>query len=221
MAERRDKVIDSILRHHPQPLNIQPLNMVVPENVELNSEKASETTSKVVASEKIVSESPQQQTPEPHKPSSPQQQQTPKADSNPQPNIQTKQTSPQQPPTNTEAEPQPNPQPEQALPQPTPMDIDNHQVNFLASTSFIHIASDQPSSSTQATQLTIPESDIEILEQPPLDILQPKLPTLTRGLNLHRIKAPRLKQHANFSAPRRIKTCLRARITLHVFSNRS
>jgi hypothetical protein len=83
MAERRDQVIDSILRHHHQPLNIQPLNMVVPENVNLNSEKTSETTSKAVASEKVVSEIPQQQTPEPHKPSSPQQQQSPKADSDP------------------------------------------------------------------------------------------------------------------------------------------
>lgn len=81
-------------------------------------------------------------------------------------------TETQQPPINTEAEPQPNPQPEQASPQSTPMDIDNHQVNFLASTSSAHIASDQPSSSTQANQLTIPESDLEILEQPPLDILE-------------------------------------------------
>jgi hypothetical protein len=67
------------------------------------------------------------------------------------------------------------------------MDIDNHQVNFLASTSSIHIASDQPSSSTQFEQLTISESnlvqiqspsasdqslDLEIIEQPPLDILE-------------------------------------------------
>jgi hypothetical protein len=67
------------------------------------------------------------------------------------------------------------------------MDIDNHQVNFQASTSTIHIASDQPSSSTQLEQLTIPESnivqnisssafdqssDLEILEQPPPDILE-------------------------------------------------
>jgi hypothetical protein len=67
------------------------------------------------------------------------------------------------------------------------MDIDNHQVNFQASTSTVHIASDQPSSSTQSTQLTIPKSntvqklslsasdqpsDLEILEQPPLDILE-------------------------------------------------
>jgi hypothetical protein len=106
----------------------------------------------------------------------------------PQPNIQTEQTSQQQPPTNTDTDPQPNtqpehtqPQPEQALPQPTPMDIDNHQVNLQTSTSTVHIASDQPSSSTQpltiptsepVQDLSLSDSDLEILEQPPLDILE-------------------------------------------------
>ena len=67
MAESRDRVIDTILRHPPQPLNIQPLNMIVPENVESTSEKASETTPEAVASEKIISESPQHHEPEPQK----------------------------------------------------------------------------------------------------------------------------------------------------------
>jgi hypothetical protein len=164
MAERRDKVIDTILRHNPQPLNIQPLNMIIPENVEPTSEKASETTPEAAASDKVVSESPQQQTPEPHKPSSP-----------------------QQPPTITETDPQLNQQPEQTLPKPTLMDIDTHQVNLQASTSTSQINPDQPSSSTQSEQITIPESnpvqdlslsdsdqpsDLETLEQPPLDILE-------------------------------------------------
>jgi len=47
--------------------------------------------------------------------------------------------------------------------------------------------------------------------------------TLIRDLNLHRLKAPRLKEHANFSAPHRFQARSRARITLglHVSSNRS
>jgi hypothetical protein len=190
IAVRRDQVIDSVHRHHPQPLNIQPLNMIIPENVEPNSEKASETTPEAAASEKVVSESPHQQTPEPHKPTSPPQPQSPLVDIDPQLNIQT-QTSPQQPPQSNpqpeHTEPQPEPQPEESLPQHIPMDIDNHQVNLQASTSTSHVAPDQPSSSTQAEQLTIPKSnhvqdfslsdsdqpsDLEILEQPPLNILE-------------------------------------------------
>jgi hypothetical protein len=67
------------------------------------------------------------------------------------------------------------------------MDIDSHQVNLQTSTSTSHIGSDQPSSSTPSEQLIIPESipvqdlspsasdqssDLEILEQPPLNILE-------------------------------------------------
>jgi translation elongation factor EF-G len=61
LAEQRDHVIDTILRHHPQPLNIQPLNTIVPDEVNSNSEKASETTPEAAASDKVVSEDPQQQ----------------------------------------------------------------------------------------------------------------------------------------------------------------
>jgi len=127
-----------------------------------NSEKAYETTSGADASVKVVSERPQQHTPEPEKTPSPQQQ-----------------------PTNTHIDPQYNLQTEQTLPQPTPMVIDN---NSQASTSTVQANLDQPSSSTQTGQnLTIPEpnlvqdlslsasdqpSDLQILEQPPLDILE-------------------------------------------------
>jgi hypothetical protein len=76
MSERRNQYIDRILLHHPQPLNIQTLNIISPEEVNLNSGKAFETASEAVASDKVVSESPQQHTPEPQKTSSPQQQPT-------------------------------------------------------------------------------------------------------------------------------------------------
>jgi hypothetical protein len=176
--------LDNLVQHYSGELHL----------VKPNSEKASETTPEAAASEKVVLESPHQQTPEPHKPSSPPQQQSPIAGINPQPNIQTQQTSPQQPPINTEPEPQPNPQPEHTKPQleqtlrkPTPMDIDTQQVNLQASTSTSQISPDQPSSSTQSEQITIPESNpvqdpslsdsdqssnLETLEQPPLDILE-------------------------------------------------
>jgi hypothetical protein len=75
-SERRNQYIDRILRHHPQPLNIQPLNIIVPDEFNLNSEQAPETASEAVASDKVVSDSPQQHTPEPQKTSSPQQQPT-------------------------------------------------------------------------------------------------------------------------------------------------
>jgi hypothetical protein len=153
IAEQRDRVISGILRHHPQPLNIPPLNMILPENVESNSEKASETTPEAAASENVVSESPHQQPPEPHKPSSPPQPQSPAANIDPQLNIQTP-TSPHQPPTVTETDSPQNQQPEQTFPNPTPMDIDNPQVNLQVSTSTSQIASDQPSQ-----QITIPESN--------------------------------------------------------------
>jgi hypothetical protein len=67
------------------------------------------------------------------------------------------------------------------------MDIDNTQINLQASTSTSQVVPDRPSSSTQSEQLIIPEfipvqdislsdsdqpSDLEILEQPPLDILE-------------------------------------------------
>jgi hypothetical protein len=74
--ERRNQVIDRILLHHPQPLNIQPLNMIVPDNVESNSQKASEMAPEASASEKDISESPQQQQPKQQKTPSPQQQPT-------------------------------------------------------------------------------------------------------------------------------------------------
>lgn len=182
LAEQRDRVIDTILRHKPQPLNIQPLNIIIPEDVEPNSEKASETTPEAAASENVVSESPHQQSPEPHKPTSPPQPQSPVANIDPQLNVQTP-TSPQQPPTNPETDSQLNQQPEHTSPNPTPMDIDNPQVNIQASTSTSQIASDQPSSSTPSQKITIPESnpgqdlmlsdsDLETLDQPPLDILE-------------------------------------------------
>jgi hypothetical protein len=134
--------------------------------VKPNSEKASEATPEAVASENIVSESPHQQPPEPLKPTSPPQPQSPTANIDPQLNSQTS-TSPHQPPTETETNSPLNQQPEESSHQHTPMDIDP----------------DQPSTSTQAEQLTIPESilvqdntlndsDLETLEQPPLDILE-------------------------------------------------
>ena len=44
---------------------------------------------------------------------------------------------------------------------------------------------------------------------------------LTCGLNMHCLKVPHLKKHADFSAPHRIQARLHMRITLHVFSNRT
>jgi hypothetical protein len=59
MSERRNQYIDRILLNHPlQPLNIKPLNMIVPENVESELQTASEIASEAVASEKVISESP-------------------------------------------------------------------------------------------------------------------------------------------------------------------
>jgi hypothetical protein len=63
------------------------------------------------------------------------------------------------------------------------MDIDNSQVNVQDLTSTAHIASDQPSTSTPTQHITIPisspvqdlelsDSDPEILEQPPTNILE-------------------------------------------------
>jgi hypothetical protein len=175
LAEQRERVIDTIFRLHPQPLNIQPLNMIPPENVESTSEKASEATPEAAASENVVSENPHQQTPEPHKPTTPPQ--SPTATIDPQLNTQTS-SSPQQPPTETEFQPLPEHSPE-----PTPMDVDISLVNVQASTSTTHIASDQPSSSNTQTHFTIPvpnpvqdleisDSDLEILEQPPSNILE-------------------------------------------------
>lgn len=76
MSERRNQFIDRILLHHPQPLNIQPFNMIVPDSVESDSQKASEMAPEASASEKVISEPPQQQEPKPQKTSSPQQQPT-------------------------------------------------------------------------------------------------------------------------------------------------
>jgi hypothetical protein len=61
-----NSVLDNLIRHCSGELP----------DPNLNSEKASETTSKAVASHKVVSESPKQHTPEPQKTSSPQQQPT-------------------------------------------------------------------------------------------------------------------------------------------------
>jgi len=44
--------------------------------------------------------------------------------------------------------------------------------------------------------------------------------TLTRGINLHRLKAPRLREHVISSAPYNTEARHRARITLHVSPNR-
>jgi len=44
-------------------------------------------------------------------------------------------------------------------------------------------------------------------------------PTLIHSLNLHRMKAPCLKEHANFSAPHHIQARPRVRITPHMSSN--
>lgn len=145
--------------------------------VNLNLEKASETASEVVASEKVVSESPQQHTPEPQKTSSPQQQ-SPNTHIDPQP----EQTLPQ--PTDVIKPTSPN-----NPPTVTSMDVDtDHLVNSQASTSTIQINPAQSSSSAQPDQhINIPESDpvqdlslsasdqpsdLEILEQPPQDILE-------------------------------------------------
>jgi hypothetical protein len=75
MAVKRDQFIDRILRHNPQPLNIKPLNMIAPDEVNSNSHKASEMGPETSASDKDNSESPQQQQPEPEKTTSPPQQQ--------------------------------------------------------------------------------------------------------------------------------------------------
>jgi outer membrane biosynthesis protein TonB len=84
--------------------------MIVPENVESNSQTASEMAPEATASEKVISESPQQQQSEPQ--TSSQQQ---------QPEPQT--SSQQQQPTNTPAEPQitkpTSPKPEPTVPEPT------------------------------------------------------------------------------------------------------
>jgi hypothetical protein len=68
ISERRNQYIDRILLHHPQPLNIQSLNMIVPDNVESDLQTTSE-----MAPEASASESPQHHAPEPQTTSSPQQ----------------------------------------------------------------------------------------------------------------------------------------------------
>jgi hypothetical protein len=132
IAVRRDQVIDSILRHHPQPLNIQPLNMIAPDKDNLNPQTASEMTSEATASEKVISENSQQQRPEPQT-SSPQQQPIVPEPSVPEPTVpeQTcpKQTVPEhivseQPVTKPVPEPEPKPDtetvaPEHPAPEPT------------------------------------------------------------------------------------------------------
>jgi len=44
--------------------------------------------------------------------------------------------------------------------------------------------------------------------------------TLTRDINLHRHKTPRLREHVSLSATHHIKSRSWARIVLHVSSNR-
>jgi hypothetical protein len=61
MYERRYQVCERLPLDHPlQPQIIQPLNMVVPDKVSPNSQRASEIASEAVANEEVTLESPQQ-----------------------------------------------------------------------------------------------------------------------------------------------------------------